>query len=183
MLRYSALHWTYHMIECLRYSMQRKERLLFPPDMILCLSALTSILGKKVPDLLTTWIEASWSYHFAPDFMNLVDHIRSFRGFLEWASYGESHIFSLVESTDNILGQMAELSVDLAGLNHEWGHMLRSEPNEIWLPSIKAFSKSKFWSETEAQTVQSLTTRDEQGSILITSQVSSDSSKVGVLRV
>lgn len=181
MLRYAALNWPIHLSECLKSMMQPNGPPVLSSDMDICLSALSMILSNKAPHLLTTWIEASWCYQVAPDLMILWGQIKRF---LHSVTYSKTPFLSFgSESISAILDQTAELSVDLASINHQWGLVLRSEPNEIWLPSIKSFSKSKFWSGTEAQTVQSLTANDEQGSILISSQVSSDGSKVGVLRV
>lgn len=181
MLRYAALNWSTHMSECLKYLMQHKEPTFYSIDVDNCLSALSMTLSNKATDLLTTWVEASWSCQVAPDLLILVDQIKRF---LHWVTLSKTPLLSFgPESIGIVLDQAAELSVDLTSINHQWGQVLRSEPNEIWLPSIKSFSKSKFWSGTEEQTVQFLTANDEQGSILISSQGSSDGSKVGVLRV
>lgn len=41
------------------------------------------------------------------------------------------------------------LSKDIAILNQSWRYVLKREPNEIWEPSVPAFTKSQFWVTTQ----------------------------------
>jgi hypothetical protein len=76
-------------------------------------------------------------------------------------------------------------SKDLQLLNESWQHVLRKEPNEIWEPSIAAFTQSMFWVKAKDAKAIPLTAKSREycRSIPIQSQVSSDGLEVGLIRL
>jgi hypothetical protein len=133
---------------------------------------LTKITTEK--PLVTLWIEASWLFELAPSLSGLSDVM-------------EEAADAAPEARRRELSPLAHtfqrLDKNLSRLNEKWCHVLAGEPNEIWMPSINAFTDSEFWVGTTATKVSWLSSRADTGAILITSQVSSDGKEVGVVKI
>lgn len=126
---------------------------------------------------ITMWIEASWLFD-SPRIQDLQGNARM--------------TFSSSISTDPSLVALAKamesvckLSKDVTTLNREWSHVLQLEPNEIWEPSIPAFTKSQFWVDTSAARLIRLAPLKEDSAKCITvqSQISNSGSEIGVVRL
>ena len=138
-------------------------------DLIQLLSVLTT---NKV--LVTTWIEACWTFGITPTLLEVSDLILEHAGTLH-PRY-RKQLTSLGET-------LRRLSTNLSVLNKNWGKILAVEPNEIWLPSVNAFTDSEFWIGTDAAKVDILSSTEDQRSKAVVSQVSSDGKEVDVIRV
>jgi hypothetical protein len=126
---------------------------------------------------ITLWIEASFLFN-SPRIQDLPEDL--------------TPPSSLAASADSSFAQLSkalvdlrELSKDVTALRNSWSHVLRSEPNEIWEPSIQAFTKSRFWIEREDSRVICLAPL-EPGSIkciTVQSQVSDNGSEISLIRL
>jgi hypothetical protein len=133
---------------------------------------LTKITTEK--RLVTLWIEASWAFKTPPSLFDLSDIIRGVASKAWEAQRAE---------LKSLAGTLQRLGKTLSHLNQEWGHALVAEPNEIWLPSINAFTDCEFWVGTTTAKVNRLSSSADAGAILIASQVSSSGKEVGVVRI
>ncbi|KAI1170472.1 hypothetical protein F4777DRAFT_591915 [Nemania sp. FL0916] len=77
--------------------------------------------------------------------------------------------------------ELSRLSKDLEMLVEEWEMVLRDSPDEIWSPSIPAFQRSSFWTTKHATTHR--LHRGNERMVTIDSAVSSDGSRLGVVRL
>jgi hypothetical protein len=134
------------------------------------------LLSKVVSDkkLVTVWIETSWMFETPPTVQALTSQLSRISGFIQ--SGAEITLEQLVE-------KLKRFSKNLCLLNKQWGQTLAADPNEIWLPSINAFTDCEFWVGTDAAKFSSLFCPEEGESILIVSQVSSDGKDVGIIKV
>jgi hypothetical protein len=71
----------------------------------------------------------------------------------------------------------------LARIYHHWNHILVTEPNEIWGPSIQAWSKPAFVAENNSASIISLSSNHNADAILIATQVSHTGTEIGVMKV
>jgi hypothetical protein len=82
-------------------------------------------------------------------------------------------------------GHLYCLDADLKTLERRWGTVLSCTPNEIWEPSIPAFTKSDYYLTTEEAkltTLESVVNQDER-SVTIQSQVSVDGKEIAIVRL
>lgn len=177
LLLYTATYWTFHAAKAFEISEQLEDDEITDIFKRRCFSTLVGILSKVVAfkPLITLWIEACWMFNSQPRADGL-----------------SSNIYSVMEfrcrkaklELKELSATIARLDSSLEQLNTAWHRVLASEPNEIWQQSIAAFTKSEFWVGTNEATVTSLySPTADQGSIMIASQVSSDGSEVGVIKV
>ncbi|KAF8852440.1 hypothetical protein BDZ45DRAFT_730184 [Acephala macrosclerotiorum] len=124
--------------------------------------------------LVTLWIEAAWTFEIAPSLFDLSEIIK---GAARKAM--EAQRAELV----HLAKTLQRLGRNLSHLNQKWGHILVSEPNEIWSPSTNALTDCEFWVGTTAAKINWLSSNADAGTILIASQVSSNGKEVGVVRV
>ncbi|KAI4867277.1 hypothetical protein F4820DRAFT_468079 [Hypoxylon rubiginosum] len=125
----------------------------------------------------TVWIEASWLYEMPPAVPQLPD-LDSMRYLLA----GHPEALKLIHEACKSL---EELSRDLDALHKSWSHILTREPNEIWEPSIPAFTKSRFWVSTnKARVIKFSPSQSVLGdSIVVCSQLSQDGIRMGVVKL
>ncbi|KAI9657904.1 MAG: hypothetical protein M1821_002561 [Bathelium mastoideum] len=126
---------------------------------------------------VTAWIEASWTFDNPPSLGCLDEHA--------------SIAFELNGSRWSDL--LLSFSNDLTQLNKRWAHLLQEDPTEIWKPSILTFNPSRFWAETRAGNLASLSSDPLEGSlnpavcrkdaILVSSTCSSDGTEVAMIKV
>jgi hypothetical protein len=76
---------------------------------------------------------------------------------------------------------MERLSSDLETLNASWSHVLKTEPNEIWQPSVSAFQQYDFWMRIARSRLQSIG-QDEKKYEVLCSQVSLDGLLLGIVK-
>lgn len=123
--------------------------------------------------LISTWIEASWLFGITSslDGLNLRMELVS-----NAVLQPRTKMLELIETLD-------ALSLNLEQLETQWAHVLRVDPNEIWLPSIRCLCKSRFWPSMEETEIRTIGFGSEAGAILMASQVSTTAPKVGIVKV
>jgi hypothetical protein len=177
-LQYIAQYWSYHLFSCLgRFptssGASRREN-----DG--SLQQLTQLAASFLFDRckVTVWIEASWLFQNPPSIMLPVEELCALSG-LGVLSPSEGKLLFKAFS------HLKRLSADLEALNNSWGHVLRDSPNEIWEPSISAFTKSDFWSSVSGAKLTQIAIPSDVGkkSILLRSQVSVDGLELGLMRL
>ena len=89
-------------------------------------------------DTICAWIEACYVFQQVPGLHDLIDAADMLR-------YSQLSDFQDRQDLLKIVERIHNLSRDLSALHREWAHILNSEPNEIWSPSIRLFEKSQFW--------------------------------------
>ena len=124
--------------------------------------------------LVTTWIETMFLFRQEPKLDVLVYNLTSLCGTLSPSSAGD-----FVQLVDALKG----FYTDVNNLYQRWHKVLTSQPNEIWGPSIQAWSQSEFLVNQNLATITSLDSQSDMDWILISSQVSSDGGGVGMLKV
>lgn len=123
------------------------------------------------------WIEASWLFGTPPllsTFLLAVDRL-----ILKDFSISENHRQRLKD----LKALVSRFASQLSELETLWGHILAVQPNEIWEPSIYAFTQSEFLVGGEHMKVASLDSKFDASAISIASQVSADSLDVGFIKV
>jgi hypothetical protein len=165
LLEYASMNWTAHAGKCLPVSdmQDRYERL--------CASIYTFITTQS---LVSVWIEASWLFGHAPNVDALMPGIVP-GAHSSGLSVADNHLMFR-----NTVSQFAET---LVRLYHHWNHILATEPNEIWGPSIQAWSKPAFVAENNSASIVSLSSDHNSDAILIATQVSHTSTEIGVIKV
>jgi hypothetical protein len=126
---------------------------------------------------VTLWIEASWLFN-SPRIHDLPENstLPCDSGLLVDDSFRQ---------LGKALAELRELSEDLATLQRSWSHVLRLEPNEIWEPSIPAFTKSRFWVETRNAHVIRVAPLEPNSTkyITIQSQISDSGSEISLVKL
>jgi hypothetical protein len=138
---------------------------------------LCQLLNNIITDkrLITVWIEASWVFGSAPSMLDLPDLIQG--------ATGKISMQLQIQELESLAETLQRLSRNLTHLKLKWSYILSVEPNEIWLPSTNAFTDCEFWVGTNEAKVNWLSSDTDAGAILIASQVSSNGTEVGVVRI
>jgi hypothetical protein len=169
LLDYSTRFWSLHLAQSLEESEVSENSLKHLVELV------SAFLYDK--RRVTVWIEAGWL-------------ISSPRIWLP-PMYRTSNL-TLDALPKALIGQMAEifrdlrqLSSDLQKLADSWSHVLRPEPNEIWEPSIPAFTRSRFWMDPVHVRLMRMVPRaaGSNTSITVQSQVSGTGSELGIIRL
>ncbi|KAK3991108.1 hypothetical protein QBC44DRAFT_57923 [Cladorrhinum sp. PSN332] len=180
MIAYSALEWAWHASQALSLGYldpltpHRKDMDIALNDFLLQLNLF--ITSKE---RITTWIEASWLCAYSgPNLYELPGRARKVVAMASvQRDIPEIQLVSLVSKLET-------LQEDLSGLCTSWCNVLRETPNEIWEPSVPAFTKSTLWvSSTDAKVSRALDDVKHRGSILIMSQASHDGTEMGQIRL
>jgi hypothetical protein len=172
-LEYAAQFWSAHLLDCMKNS--KVLILLSNPELSMPIIQLASRFLSDTR-AVTLWIEACWMFGFRPWIGTNAD-----------VMIGDLPIrFPLknVPGEDQLkraFDILRHLASDLELLNRDWGKTLRNAPNEIWEPSISAFTRSSFWLAVAGSTVEQITT--EKGSICLRSRVSSNGQHLGIARL
>jgi len=171
LLAYATKWWPTHACQSLRLNDRAASG--YSADCYRTLfKAVAETLWNK--EFLSCWIETSYIFHNVPS----LDTMKSCLGALQ-RKYPEIWKFQ-VEPIVDILNRLAP---QLSRLNTDWGHILKKEPNEIWLPSINAVGRFDLWASSGNAKMSFLESEDDEGSILIASQVSADGARVGMLKI
>ncbi|KAH8682821.1 hypothetical protein BGZ60DRAFT_205875 [Tricladium varicosporioides] len=141
-----------------------------------CYRVFFKLLAKAVwnKELLSSWVETSYTFHNVPSLSTLGSCIGMFH-----RKYPD--IWRL--QVESVLSILNRLSPELRRLNADWGHVLQKEPNEIWMPSINAVGGFDLWASSGDSKMNFLESKEDEGSILIASQVSADGRSVGMLKI
>jgi len=174
-LKYASSFWSHHLDCSLRGDAEHDQI----TDESCSWDHLTSMISKFLynKSMVTVWIEASWLFGTPPKLIFS-------------ASQAEIRKFSLsippqrLPQFQSVLENMRTLSSDLHILNASWRHVLQTEPNEIWQPSISAFQQSDFWTRIPGSNIIPLgqSPEDEYQLGVLCSQVSLDGSRIGIVK-
>ena len=136
LLEYASQHWSDHAAHTLKVlkDVNQWESLGMEESLLSLQSAIKTFLNNS--NIICAWLEASYLFHHPPNLNVLVNAAGALRDSVS----GE------LEGQQDLLRLISELTSNLSSLDHEWGHVLASEPNEIWEPSIRLFTISQFWS-------------------------------------
>lgn len=171
LLPYATKWWSTHACHAMRLSDQGTSKYSVEAYRTL-FTAVDRALWDK--ELLSCWIETSYIFRCAPSLDTLRICISAFKQ--RYPDVWKLLVSSIVEK----LGRLAQ---DLSRLNSDWGHILRLEPNEIWLPSINAVGRFHLWASSHAAKMNFLGSKEDKDSILIASQVGADGKSVGMLKI
>jgi hypothetical protein len=175
LLRYSAEYWSQHFCRALlSQSGGGDNQDTTNGSWSQFLDFTQSFLHNK--EKITVWIEASWLEKAPPEISSIADiealTSDGFRG-----TELDSHL-------KQIICDIRELSTDLSKLNKSWSHTLQSEPNEIWEPSIQAFTPSRFWNSNTGSKAACLgPLSSDMKTICLQSQLSEDGTKIGLIKL
>ncbi|KAI0166880.1 hypothetical protein GGR52DRAFT_555997 [Hypoxylon sp. FL1284] len=175
-LEYALESWGDHLVGSLQVSEGRTENTVWGDITWTQLSRLVDIFLNQ-ERITTVWIEASWLYERPPVAPQLPD-----LDFLEYLLAGYPEALRLICEARRSL---RELSRDLKKLHESWYHVLMREPNEIWEPSIPAFTKSRFWVSTSKARVVEVPTSHSgpKDFIIVQSRLSQDGTLMGVAKL
>jgi hypothetical protein len=175
LLNYASEFWSFHVVDYLDHTAgfpaNEKDQLLM------------GLASKFLSDgqAVMTWIEACWMFGRPP----------CIRYGLEDPSLDFYGIDSLPKGSaqnapkDFALRSLSRLAIDLRELNTSWAHVLSVEPNEIWEPSISAFTTSQFWNRVSGSTITSFSgiMGDNLTSVCLKSRISPDGKRMAVVRM
>ena len=173
-LEYAVEFWSLHLLECIKKT--NVADLLIKTDQ---LDPLIQLLPRFLSNTraVTVWIEASWMFGHPPRIGEGSEYPR-----LQWQDTLSTSLgiqeSSKLQKAFNILRHLAK---DLQSLNRDWEKVLRNTPNEIWEPSISAFTQSPFWLSVTGSNITPLALEKE--SICLISRVSKDGYRLGVVRL
>ena len=139
-----------------------------------CTQLNTVITAMNNKALVTTWIETLFLFRQEPKLTVLDSNLTLLYGIFPPSSAGE-----IVQLVDALKG----FCTDVSNLCHRWHKVLTCQPNEIWGPSIQAWSQCEFLVNENHARITSLDSQSDMGWVLISSQVSSDGGGVGMLKV
>jgi len=127
---------------------------------------------------VTTWIEALYLFDILPELDSLCIAIAG----LHLPPSAPMDVHNLRK---HLASDIENFSKDVHALNESWQQVLRDAPNEIWEPSVAAFTQSVFWvKRTEARATTLLERSKEYcTSIPVQSQVSSNGLEVGLIKL
>ena len=187
LLDYSLNYWVRHAEQGLdRYELQETSPMAWTEDgsRQQFVEVVRDFLNNR--EMIMTWIEASWLFGVPPSVGNLPSIFssvlcRQASGVRLPAASPSSKRMAL----EGLVLELDQFSRDLDKLNKSWGHILSEAPNEIWEPSILAFTKSAFWADTQDAAITNLGSSKVSGenSLSIRSQISSTASEIGLIKL
>jgi hypothetical protein len=127
---------------------------------------------------VTTWIECSWLFDVPPN----VAKVASATDALQSTGGSVTDRSTLLE---DLAANVRLLARDLGDLSSAWGQTLSITPNEIWEPSLSAFTPSKFLVGTQDCKVTRFTVSHGPGlfSTLVQTRSSEDGLEIGVVKL
>ncbi|KAK1768102.1 hypothetical protein QBC33DRAFT_585007 [Phialemonium atrogriseum] len=175
LLKYSVESWNDHLADAFKVSHGRAETITGgDASWDLLSELLNTFLTRK--RTITMWIEAAWLYGKPPDVPHLPDP-NALQALLDGSA-------TALELFLSMQLRLNEFRRDLGNLRRSWSYILKKEPNEIWEPSIPAFTKSSFWlSSTKAQVVRVAVSESKSKYIIVRSQLSKDGTQMGVVKL
>jgi len=140
------------------------------------LDELTTLIHNR--KRVTTWVECSWLFDLPPNVAKVAsatDALQSTGGYVTDSS----------TQLEDLAANLQLLARDLSHLSSAWGQTLSITPNEIWEPSLSAFTPSKFLVGTQDCKVTRLTVSHGHGlsSKLLQARSSDDGLEVGVVKL
>ena len=138
LLEYASQHWGDHAAHTLNIlkDVNQWKNLHMEEPLLSLQSSIKAFLNSS--NTICAWIEASYLFHHPPNLHGLADAAGALRDSELGNFQGQQDLLRLGE-------RISKLTSDLSNLDHEWRHVLASEPNEIWEPSIRLFTTSQFW--------------------------------------
>lgn len=125
---------------------------------------------------IMAWMEAGWLFGHPPELTGL--------------SIAVNNALIQHENPNDEFASLPEhlkrLSVDLRILEERWGLVLSKTPNEIWEPSIPAFTRSDYYLTTKEAQLISLSTSELNNidqSVMLQSRVSVSGAEIGIIRL
>ena len=139
LLSYASRYWTDHTVYALEAlkdanQLQNKD---IREALISLQPSVEAFLNSS--NTICAWVEACYVFRRAP----CLHHIANAANILRCSEVGK---FQGRQGLLKLVERICQLSCDLSALDREWAHVLASEPNEIWSPSIRLFTGSLFWS-------------------------------------
>ena len=178
-LDYCLKHWQNHV--CIFMDLARSRTSCFGQvhrDGTLSdlLVELTSFIHNR--KRVTTWVECSWLFEVPPN----VAKVASATDALQSTGGSVTDRSTLLE---DLAANLRLLARDLGDLSSAWGQTLSITPNEIWEPSLSAFTPSKFLVGTQDCKVTRLTVSHGAGlfSTLVQTRSSEDGLEIGVVKL
>jgi hypothetical protein len=177
-LKYVTEFWSYHLVSCLK-------------DTANILDIPTNGTWQKLADLMTSflsdrrktsvWLEASWLLNNSND-VEICALSGDEEVLLQRSTESEGGSF---EQLRNSMVDFRDLSKDIKKLSQSWSHVLRSEPNEIWEPSLLAFANSRFLMDTSHARVWRLASLDSDSAqcIILQSQISDTGTEMSLIKL
>ena len=172
-LEYAARYWSSYLLDFVQMQFQSPgEKKEFSESIVRLATNLIS--SQKA---IMVWIEASYMFEFLPEIGNRPDQQQWLRETAVIVSKGAPQ--------KNAIRYLQRLSEDLQNLNSSWAAVLFSSPNEIWEPSVSAFTKSPFWVSIHGSKISRFQSKDSMkgSSISLKSQVSGNGRLLGVVRL
>ncbi|KAF2471412.1 uncharacterized protein BDR25DRAFT_27092 [Lindgomyces ingoldianus] len=168
---YSLKHWVKHVD--LAISRPPPNKFAFLSFVEGLLQAMQGFLNSKKQVMV--WIELSWLFGYPAALGNIPQ--------LFAKALTVRH--GMVEGYEKLPRQLECLSEDLKILEIRWGTVLSQTPNEIWEPSIPAFTQSDYYMITKEVSLTRMETvvNHAEKSVMIQSQVSASGKEISVVRL
>lgn len=142
-LEYASYYWPEHIseaiISCGPYGDENLEELI---------SAIHKFFSLKI--CVMVWVEANFALKGRLPIEELQDLVS------QWKTYSKKRNDSDIENSGK---KLKEFCLDMQNLVREWGGALQQRPHEIW-NDLTAFSKSKFFAQSSALSVQTLSSKN-----------------------
>jgi len=128
--------------------------------------------------MMSLWIEAAWMFGTPPSFGTLPE-LLAFTSKNNPLPKSSKDVFFAASQ------YLKDFEAELALLESSWSRVLKDSPNEIWEPSINAFSTARFWKSFGGSKVKPIAQNNvkRRDMVLLQSQVSDTGDRLGVLRV
>jgi hypothetical protein len=177
-LEYAAEFWSHHILESIKSLMTRSE-IETDGSIDQLFNLASSFLANQ--QSIAMWIEASWMFNHPPQIGSGPEDEVLSTDFEILCCLSRNQRTKLMKAVD-ILRHLAD---DLTDLNKSWAGVLRATPNEIWEPSVSAFTRSEFWIAVAGARLISLASRHDDADkfICVKSQVSPSGLEMGVIKV
>lgn len=177
LLRYAAGHWSSHLGKALTPSLGRKESLKGGDASWSMTTQLIETFLKQKRTIMV-WIEASWLFDSPPQVIDMAARMPA-------PSLSQDCPPKVLSSLERRIGDLRELSSDLINLHNSWSFILVKQPNEIWEPSIPAFTKSRFWLSSSDACVSRIPFDmfDRKGFIILQSRLAQDGTEMGIVKL
>jgi hypothetical protein len=173
-LEYAARYWGSHLLDFMQALDQSSGEV---KDIYFERTVKLASLFLSSPTTVTVWIEASYMLGVIPQIWSLPHHEQWLKGRTPLV-----HEPSIQRRT---VGYLQDLAQDLQALNSAWSSVLLESPNEIWEPSVSAFTRSSFWAPIHGSSVSQFRSpqNPDDASTSLKSQVSSDGRLLGIARL
>lgn len=177
LLSYAAKYWSSHLAKTFAPQRGREENSTIG-------DASWSKTSQLIDTFLThertvmTWIEASWLFESPPEVFYISASTLA-------PSLPKDSPSNVLESLKKNMSDLRDLAADLKGLDRSWSFILKKQPNEIWEPSVTAFSQSRFWLSSSDACVSRIPSDkvNRKGFIVLQSRLSRDGTEMGIVKL